>query len=749
MRETEGELLKGFGEDDNENLIGQKKVKRRFLLISIISIIVVLIIIYLIIFLTKKNNSEQNDDNDDPTELDTIPKEEFEKARNSFKQFNFTDSVNSSKILFYNLFIPENYNKTQNIKYPLIMFIGDASTVGTETTYPLSQTVGGPIWATDTIQKKHKCFVLVPQYNEIIIDDNKGYTKSEYINVTTRLISKLQNEYNIDPNLIYGTGQSMGAMTNLYLLANYPNLLTAGLIVDGQWIKEELLGLVNSTFTYFAAGGDMKAFNGQNETKNYLDSLNISYGCLTDLNAKEKVEILNNASKEMYASGKQYNFITYTKGSVLPSNSKDANEHMSSFKYGYRIETVRDWIFQQNKIKCEEGLFYSQDGKCSSTNFCYKTKADNSCSECIYGYHLSTDRSSCTNDINCKTGDKKTGFCSWCKDDFYLDIKDNKCKSNLDDKNLKYCKIADGNVCIQCDNFYYLAQDKKCSISANCSITNDSLCAKCIDGYYLGLDYKCTNVEKCIYSSNNQCTECQDGFYYDMHDYLCKEMKDNFMHCKRNAEYDQNQCFVCKYDYYLSQLDYLCYDNTQPGPFYKCQKSNFYGTFCMFCVEDYYIGNIDLNCSKIQGCLMSLNEDTCLKCERYYCLDNVGNCTDNSYVIDEDKKYYYRCKMLNEDGNKCEICEHSLNTTDDGICYDDYHCIKDEFGECMKCEGENPYGYPTYCLNKVFGCIDSFLEHCIRCDDIFELDVCTECEEGYEIDEYGECVEIEQYNLNK
>ena len=91
----------------------------------------------------------------------------------------------------------------------------------------------------------------------------------------------------------------MGAMTNLYLLANYPNLLTAGLIVDGQWIKEELLGLVNSTFTYFAAGGDMKAFNGQNETKNYLDSLNISYGCLTDLNAKEKIEILNNVSKEM------------------------------------------------------------------------------------------------------------------------------------------------------------------------------------------------------------------------------------------------------------------------------------------------------------------------------------------------------------------------------------------------------------------------------------------------------------------
>ena len=99
--------------------------------------------------------------------------------------------------------------------------------------------------------------------------------------------------------------------------------------------------------------------------------------------------------------------------------------------------------------------------------------------------------------------------------------------------------------------------------------------------------------------------------------------------------------------------------------------------------------------------------------------------------------------MLNEDGTKCESCNHKINVTDDGICYDDYHCIKDENGECIRCQKENPMGYYTYCFNKEFGCIDSFLNNCIRCDNIFDMEVCTECEEGYEIDDYGECVEIE------
>ena len=100
------------------------------------------------------------DKNDDRFILDTISSEELNKARDSFKQYIFTDSKDSSKVLDYNLFIPDNYSK--NEKYPLMMFIGDGSTVGKEKS-PITRTVGGPIWVTDTDQKKHKRFVLIPE----------------------------------------------------------------------------------------------------------------------------------------------------------------------------------------------------------------------------------------------------------------------------------------------------------------------------------------------------------------------------------------------------------------------------------------------------------------------------------------------------------------------------------------------------------------------------------------------------------
>lgn len=42
------------------------------------------------------------------------------------------------------------------------------------------------------------------------------------------------------------------------------------------------------------------------------------------------------------------NFIVFTEGSVIPEG-KAGIEHMWSFDYAYRLEAVRDWLFQQVK----------------------------------------------------------------------------------------------------------------------------------------------------------------------------------------------------------------------------------------------------------------------------------------------------------------------------------------------------------------------------------------------------------------
>ena len=279
---------------------------------------------------------------------DIISKEELIKARNSFKQFNYIDleSNGEPKYLPYNLFIPVNYTKSK--KYPLMIFMSDESLIGNEVTYPLIQTIGGPIWATDLVQNKNKCFVLIPKYSENIIDD-KGNFKIEYLNITKRLIFELGNKFNLDINRIYGTGQSIGAMGLLYLLSNNAKLLTASILINGFYMHDELSELINTTFTFISSKENVKSFNSQKEIKDYFDSYNISYGLIDNISNKEDIEALNQKVKYMLYKNYRNNFITYSGGKNLV----------------YKFEEIRDWIFLQNKVECKEGYFFSEEeGKC-------------------------------------------------------------------------------------------------------------------------------------------------------------------------------------------------------------------------------------------------------------------------------------------------------------------------------------------------------------------------------------------------
>ena len=81
------------------------------------------------------------------------------------------------------------------------------------------------------------------------------------------MIADVAGQYSVDTSRIYGTGQSMGAMTTMYLAANNPDLYAAVLIVDGQWDVSALKGLETQNVIYLAAGGDQKASQGQANVK--------------------------------------------------------------------------------------------------------------------------------------------------------------------------------------------------------------------------------------------------------------------------------------------------------------------------------------------------------------------------------------------------------------------------------------------------------------------------------------------------
>ena len=159
ISKSNGNLGKGFidkVENDNPESNSSKN-RMKFIIIGsvILAIIAIVIIVVLIVRSSNKNDEGKIEDTyneESYSEIDTIPNSEMNKARESFKQYQYIDTVNSSYILEYNLFLPSGYTKEK--KYPLVLFIGDASLVDKDIKTPITETVGGPIWATDRMQKK-------------------------------------------------------------------------------------------------------------------------------------------------------------------------------------------------------------------------------------------------------------------------------------------------------------------------------------------------------------------------------------------------------------------------------------------------------------------------------------------------------------------------------------------------------------------------------------------------------------------
>ena len=395
---------------------------------------------------------------------------------------------------------------------------------------------------------------------------------------------------------------------------------------------------------------------------------------------------------------------------------------------------------------CEEGYYFDENGNCVDTQFCQESE-NFKCKKCQSGYYLSDNGvpngSFCTNTEHCHTVDKITSICTYCKENYYLNIKDYKCKSKLEDGPFKYCQTAQDDKCIGCDFDHILGEDFKCSDSYDCAESENGKCISCEKNYHLTLDNKCSNVEKCIYSEFSTCSECEDGYYYNRVNNSCDEMENQFLNCKYTCGYeDQEECCKCKDGFYLSQNDSLCYDNTKDKRFHKCTLSDILGENCIRCEEGYYLGIEDNKCSKVAYCKIIKNENECLECDTFYCLDVKKQiCVDNDYLNDLNEKIYINCNRTNAEGTACEKCINGYEQNEDGYCVDIDICEEKKEGKCLKCKdliSENGY---QYCANQIFGCLES-IDNCLRCDNLENLYECTECKEGYKKGEYG-CEKIE------
>ena len=385
---------------------------------------------------------------------------------------------------------------------------------------------------------------------------------------------------------------------------------------------------------------------------------------------------------------------------------------------------------------CNKNYYLSEDGQCSETIMCKKTKK-NICEECSFGYQL-LENGSCTNEKNCKLADKDTGICNFCLDGFYLDNKDRKCKSNRENNEFKNCVLYN-NGCNKCENGYFISEDLKCVKTRGCAESENGICLKCSEKYFMGLDNNCSISEHCIYSGKNifyGCDECEKNYCYDIFSKVCFLIEEEkFENCKMAYG---TRCSLCHDNFYLNDTNSICYDNTNENDkFYKCEKTDYYGNECFKCIEGYFLSE-DKKCTKIENCKISENENKCLECIEFFCLDvKKQECIENDFLQEEKKKIYINCNKTNEEGNKCEECLEGYEVGEQGYCEDAERCLEKIDGICIKCGNDNS---GNYCANSIFGCIPTYLQNCIKCDDIYNLYACTQCEEDYKINEFGMCV---------
>lgn len=267
----------------------------------------------------------------------------LDECASKFEQYIFIDP-DTGFGLEYSLFIPEDYH--DNTQYPLIQFMPDSTGTGKNAKNLVENYLGAAVWASDADQGKHPCFVLVPAYTEAIADD--GWLTSEQLETGVKLVHYLIDEYNIDASRIYTTGQSGGCMASLYLSTVEPDLFAASLYVGGQWDINVLDYLAKHNFVYITAGGDAKATGGQTEVIEMFDANGVKYS-YGEWSAQLDGETQIANAQALLDEGYPANFIRFETGTVSPGNSGFAAEHMASFNFAYKLDSVRDWLFQQSK----------------------------------------------------------------------------------------------------------------------------------------------------------------------------------------------------------------------------------------------------------------------------------------------------------------------------------------------------------------------------------------------------------------
>lgn len=260
-----------------------------------------------------------------------------------FRQAEFTDPQ-TQKTLKYNLYIPKNTAEP----LPLVLFMHDAGVTAEQTQATLYQGLGAVIWADPAEQAKRPCYVLAPQYDEIIADDD--WRTSQYLDTTINLIQKLLKEHKIDPKRLYATGQSGGCMTATAMNIKYPKFFAASYLVAGKWGADLVAPLAKNNIWWMASEDDLGAFPSFNAITERLQRQGVKISRAV-WDGKWNADQYRFAYDDLTAERAQMYYTVFVKDSVFreTDSRQGASGHRNTWRIAYSIEPIREWLFHQRK----------------------------------------------------------------------------------------------------------------------------------------------------------------------------------------------------------------------------------------------------------------------------------------------------------------------------------------------------------------------------------------------------------------
>ena len=228
------------------------------------------------------------------------------------------------------------------------------------------------------VQSENPAIIVVPQVEESRRSTDDMVASSEVNTAAWELLDWLMDEYSdyIDPSRVYGTGQSMGGMTILNMAAQRDNFFAGIAVVGAQWSNNYDKDFQHDGSPARSPENDPISFSGDGvDAENYAnwyymisDDNILVQTCAEDemasgewRYARDYLETAGGAvayaewdpwldvdeqnalgqalvDRDTSGAGSGISWVMFTRGS-----------HMSTWKYGYRLDFAFEWLFSQRR----------------------------------------------------------------------------------------------------------------------------------------------------------------------------------------------------------------------------------------------------------------------------------------------------------------------------------------------------------------------------------------------------------------